>query len=67
MDEPLAVDDRVKEEQGLGHAVLGRVLDELLIVAREGDAVEDRGDAFKAVNPLFPLRALSSDVKHVNL
>ena len=34
-----------------------------LVVLGHGDAEDDRGDVFEAVDPLLPLRSLSPDVK----
>ena len=40
------------------------VFSENKVVAGEGDAEDDGGDPFEAVDPLLPLRPLAPHVKH---
>ena len=63
---PPRVDDRVKEQQTLHHAVLAALFQEHLVILAQGNAKYDRGHIFEAVNPLLTLTPLASHVEHVN-
>lgn len=62
--EPARVDDGVEEDEGLHHAVLVAFFEQDLVVFAEGDAEDDGGDVFEAVDPFFAFTALAADIKH---
>jgi len=64
LDEPSRVADGVEKSESFLHTVDSLVLEEKLVIFRNGDEEKDRSDIFKAVNPLLSLRSLSSDIKH---
>lgn len=61
--EPPTVADLVEQVQRLVHAVLARLLVQHLVVLGDGSHKDDRCDIVKAVDPLFALVALATDVK----
>lgn len=60
---PLVVAYGVKQLHALDHAVHLLVLGQDKIIARHGDHEDDGRHALEAVDPLFPLRSLATDVK----
>lgn len=64
LDEPPRIANGVEQCEGFLHAVDRLVLEEELIVLGDGDEEEDCGDVLEAMDPLLPLRALSTDVEH---
>lgn len=64
LHEPPRVADRVKQSQSFLHTINGLILEQQLIVLGNGDQEQDSGDILEAVNPLLPLRPLTTDVEH---
>jgi hypothetical protein len=64
LDEPSRVADGIEECEGLLHTVDCLVLEEQLIVFRDGNKEKNGGDVLEAVNPLFPLGSLAADIEH---
>ena len=64
LDEPAGVADGVEEGEGFLHTVDSLILEQELIVLRDGNEEEDGGDVLKAVDPLLTLRSLSTDIEH---
>ncbi|KAI3476293.1 hypothetical protein L1887_62130 [Cichorium endivia] len=65
LDEPARVADAIEQRERLLHAVDVFVFVEQLIVLGDGHEEDDGGDVFKAVDPLFALGALASDVEEL--
>lgn len=63
-DKPPGVADRVEQGQSLLHPVHRLVLKQQLIILGNGHQEQDRGDIFKAMDPLLSLRSLTSHVEH---
>ena len=64
LHKPLVVADRVKEFHGLNHSIHFFVFSQYQVVAGEGHTENDGSHSFEAVNPLFTLRSLTTDIKH---
>ncbi len=64
VSKPLTVADLVKEGDGFVHAVDTFVLVKLHVVLAEGDAEDEGRDILEAVDPLFALVSLATDVHH---
>ena len=63
-DEPPRVADGVKKCESLLHTVDGFILEQKLVVLRDGNKKEDRCDILKAVDPFLALRPLPTNIKH---
>uniref|UniRef100_A0AAY4DIQ4 Uncharacterized protein n=1 Tax=Denticeps clupeoides TaxID=299321 RepID=A0AAY4DIQ4_9TELE len=61
----LVVDYGFKDVHGLHQTIGASVLHQHLVVFTGGDHEEDGCDAIKALEPFLPLRALTSDVHHL--
>jgi hypothetical protein len=64
LDEPPRIADGIEECEGFLHAVDGLVLEEQLVVFRDGNEEKDGGDILEAVNPLLALGSLAADIEH---
>lgn len=64
LDEPSRVADRIEERKRLLHAVDSLVLKQQLVVLGNGNQEENGSNILKAVDPLLPLGALTTDVEH---
>jgi len=60
--EPLLVNDRLEELEGLRHPVATRVLGQGLVVLGQGSHVEEGGDVAEGVDPFLALAALAAHV-----
>lgn len=64
LDEPSRVADRVEQCQRLLHPVHRLIFEQHLVVFRDGHQEENGRDVLEAVDPLLPLRSLTTDVEH---
>lgn len=64
LDEPPRVADRVEQGKRFLHTVDRLVFKQELVVFGNGDKEENRGHVLEAVNPLLPLRPLTTHVEH---
>lgn len=64
LDKPLGIADRVKQCQGLLHAVHGLVLEQQLVVLGDGHQEHNRRHVLEAPDPFPALRALATDIEH---
>ena len=64
LGEPSAVADRVEQCECFLHAVDCLVLEQQLVVLRDGDQEQDGGNILEAVYPLLALRTLATHVEH---
>lgn len=64
LDKPPRVADGVEERKGFLHTVDGFILEQKLVVLRDGNKEKDRCDILEAVDPFLALRPLPADIKH---
>jgi hypothetical protein len=64
LNKPSRVANGIKQCQGFLHTVDSFVLEQQLIIFGYGDQEQDGSDILKAMDPLLPFGALSTNVKH---
>jgi hypothetical protein len=64
LDKPPGVADAIKQCQRLLHAVHGLVLEQQLVIFRDGDEEKNSGNVLEAMYPLLSLRPLATDIEH---
>lgn len=60
----MRVGDGLPEHQSLIHLVTILVLNQTLIVTRNGDQEQETVHVLETVNPLLPFRPLAADIEH---
>lgn len=63
--EPGAIADLLEERDGFVHSIDPLIFIQLQIELADGDTKDECGDILKAMDPLFPLASLPSDVDHL--